>query len=354
MNVGAFFGGSIRFVSTCFERNDHFLVALILEFSSFEASDNYVEDEVSQICSGTDPTEGPGRLSVEQPGSMCFRGGQDCMVDCLPNANDSPVCLATVQTTSPMPSAVASEPTPAPSRMVPVTTSTPSTVSFPTGIPTLPLPVDSPTNPPVPDPTLPPVAVIDTNAPTDMPMRLMPVFQPASAPTRRPSRPSKPTMPPSAYHQHSHNCVEKGKSYGYYGIGDCNDPVNTDFGQKYPVPESGQLDTSGKQAKKPNGGNSKKGKDKKGSKKDGKPNGSGSPSHDGYSGQEHQSGDRDHYGIGASPYSSSSPEYEVGYTYAQPRTSDTFEKAPHDAANPQSMDGQSKRRQEGKERAPLY
>jgi hypothetical protein len=40
-------------------RNDHFLVVLVLEFSSFEAFDNYVEDEKSMICSGMDETQGP-------------------------------------------------------------------------------------------------------------------------------------------------------------------------------------------------------------------------------------------------------------------------------------------------------
>jgi hypothetical protein len=313
MNIGAFFGGDIRFVATCFERNDHFLVALILEFSEFEAFDNYAEDEVSQICSGMDAMEGPGRLSVEQPGSMCFQGGEDCMVDCLPNANDSPVCLADVQTT---PTAAVMEPSAAP------TTTNPS----PTMGPSSGQPVADPTAPPVPVPTAPPVSVSPTKTPTSMPLEMttMPVFQPVVSPTRRPSRPAKPTVRPSPYSS-PHFC--KPGSHGYYGIGDCDDPAYLDWNHKYPtIPAVSPSEVASKQPKKPSsGGSYKHEKEKKGSKKDSKASGSHSSFSEDGSYQPRNSRTPEQYGIGASDHYSSSTQYEksqfgIGYTYAQPRT----------------------------------
>jgi hypothetical protein len=185
MNIGAFFGGAVQFTQTCFERNNHFLVALILEFSTFVASDNYVDQEISQVCSGEDAEEGPGRLSVEQPGSLCFNGGEECLVDCLPNANDSPVCQArqAVGTSIPSPSP---------------TSSGASDTLAPTLVSTTPQPsillTDSPSARPagIAMPTLTPI----TSMPNPQPMTGMPVLVP-SLPTEPPiSIPSLPTSLP--------------------------------------------------------------------------------------------------------------------------------------------------------------
>lgn len=209
MNIGAFFGGDVRFTQTCFTRNNHFLVALILEFSSFEAFDNFVDEEVSQICSGQDAEEGPGRLSVEQPGSMCFRGGENCNVDCLPNANDSPVCLAQTGPETVAPSGVPSQngisppPTPVPTMDV---SDTPQPMSQPTPSPTgAQAPTDPPANPPVPEvPSPAPVAPVPVmpvpSTPTFPPFRPIPPrpSSPSRPPTRHPTRPVQPpTWPPS-------------------------------------------------------------------------------------------------------------------------------------------------------------
>ena len=186
MNIGAFFGGNVRFTQTCFVRNTHFLVALILELSTFEAFENYVEDEVSQICSGTNEDEGPGRLSVEQPGSMCFRGGEECLVDCLPNANDSPVCLSQVV-----------PPTIAPTEPV---TGVPEPTDPPTDpLPTeLPAPTPSPTEPAIPPQSPPPTDPSNPPGPTWAPLIPVPPGPTRPPPTRAPSMSSRvPTRPPS-------------------------------------------------------------------------------------------------------------------------------------------------------------
>ena len=95
-NIAAFFEADLRFVQTCFYRNNMFLVVLILEFSEWEAMDNYVEDEISSVCTGLDPELGPGRMSVEEPGALCYRGAEECVVECLNNANDLDTCTASI------------------------------------------------------------------------------------------------------------------------------------------------------------------------------------------------------------------------------------------------------------------
>jgi hypothetical protein len=189
MNIGAFFGGAIQFTQTCFERNNHFLVALILEFSTFVAFDNYVEEEISQICSGEDQEEGPGRLSVEQPGSLCFNGGEECLVDCLPNANDSPVCLARqgIGTSMPTQSPASSGPgdSPAPSILVtsnPTPSTSSSEPSSPPAVATQPTQVPTPSAPTTAEnPTARPVATQQPSTP--------------GVPSSVPLAPSIPTMP---------------------------------------------------------------------------------------------------------------------------------------------------------------
>lgn len=221
MNIGAFFGGAIQFTQTCFERNNHFIVALILEFSTFVAFDNYVDEEVSQVCSGEGEEEGPGRLAVEQPGSLCFKGGDECLVDCLSNANDSPVCQArqAVGTLIPSPSPTESGPanTLAPTRFVSTTPtlSTPSTTNSPSAIsapqPIMPMPVFVP--------------LVPTESPISVPSS--PTVPPITRPTiARPTfRPPTPIGQPVASKPHYHRppshqpptCQDEGKGHELSG-----------------------------------------------------------------------------------------------------------------------------------------
>ncbi|KAG7367462.1 hypothetical protein IV203_030133 [Nitzschia inconspicua] len=332
MNIGAFFGGDIRFVSTCFVRNNHFLVALILEFSEFEAFDNYVEDEISQVCSGMDAMQGPGRLSVEQPGSMCFRGGENCMVDCLPNANDSPICLADTQIISPMPTSSAVEPSlsPSPTR-IGSPSSSPTNLDPPTATPTVMQSVVDPTNAPSQVTTLTPVTAFPTKAPIGMPGQLttLPTFPPLlPLPTRPPNRPPKPTVRPTTYFP-PHHCHQKGKSktYGYYGIGDCNDSDYAMNNQESHNQGPFHSEQSNKKPKNSTSGSHKNEKESKGSKKGKNPSGRPPSSNNSNIVNHHQQhpSPPEHYGIGASEFYSSSGHFEksqfgIGYTYAQPRT----------------------------------
>lgn len=285
MNIGAFFGGAIQFTQTCFERNNHFLVALILEFSTFVASENYVDQEVSQICSGEGEEEGPGRLSVEQMGSLCFRGGEDCLVDCLPNANDSPVCLArqVVGTSTPSLSPAGSGPdvSPAPSVSAPMN---------PTPLPTLltPPPTSSPTampiatqqpvsSRPIPFPSEPTAPTLPSAMPAQLPS--VPTNPPMPAVQRPPFRPLRPTisaLPESPVHlspvHYAPTCT---------GKGDCHDDGNNKAN-----PDSGKQSNSHKSAKSQKTENSQK-KDKK-SKKDS----------NSQSSQDYSNDDESYYGIG--------------------------------------------------------
>ena len=197
MNIGAFFGGNVRFTQTCFVRNTHFLVALILEFSTFEAFENYVEDEVSQICSGMNEEEGPGRLSVEQPGSMCFRGGEECLVDCLPNANDSPVCLS--QDVPPTIAPTPADTTASNSPTDPITGAPGPTEPPSDPVPTeLPAPTPSPTEPFIPPQSPTPTGPSNPPSPTWAPLIPVPPGPTRPPPTRAPSMSSRvPTRPPS-------------------------------------------------------------------------------------------------------------------------------------------------------------
>jgi hypothetical protein len=300
MNLGAFFGADIRFTQVCFERNEHFLVALVLEFSGFEAFDNYVEDETSQICSGMDEEQGPGRLSVEQPGSMCFRGGEECLVDCLPNANDSPVCLADAEISSPMPSSsvTTSGPTDLP---VSVPTDAPEQPSNPPALPPT-GGTEPPSNPPVEPPTQ------GTEPPSNLPIPPTPSFQPLPTtppqpiptptlvsrptlpplqpvPTRPPSQkyptkpPSKPTgryptkspvfnQPPAVYEPPKYNPPPQKCQGGYYKDGcqeDSNHFPTRVKSSKSSTYDGGYGDTSSKQPKYPINSNSKSTKKSKSS-----------------------------------------------------------------------------------------
>ena len=340
MNIGAFFGGDIQFTQNCFIRNTHFLVALILEFSEFEASDNYVEDEVSQVCSGEDSEQGPGRLSVEQPGSMCFRGGDSCEVDCLPNINDSPVCLADVITTSsPMPTTSEAVPSPAPTKAptpAPAPTASPTARPVPTSPPT----PGNPTDPPAPgSPTDPPVFMpFAPFFPTTQPaMPVMPIcpscLQPSppsgpSKPTVRPPYygPSKPTVMSPTYRPPHHGCK-------YYGIGDegCSyygKHYKKSKSEKYQASQSLSPKKEPKDPSYPSKKSHKSSKDSKSqSSKDGYYYSHSQPKHPQYP---------LNYGIGGANHYSSNAQHEkshfgIGYSYSQPRT------AVHMAANHHSI-----------------
>lgn len=361
MNIGAFFGGDIRFVSTCFERNNHFLVALILENSEFEASGNYVEDEVSQICSGTDATQGPGRLSVEQPGSMCFQGGENCMVDCLPNANDSPVCLADTQLPSITPAPSGAEPSSPPTAGAPAFTSSPiSSIPFPTSSPSNPvLPTTNPTpEQSIVDPSFPPTPLSSTlpgtNLPTKAPTTVsappipMPGFQPVFSPTKQPSRPSRPTARPTTYPPPIY-CKEKGQSssYGYYGIGDCHDTNSGGNSQKYSTQDFHLSDPPNKESKSKVNASQKSEKESKRSKKEGKPKAPRPSSSNGGYNQQYPPRTPKYHGIGASQYYSSSnyekSQFGIGYTHTQTRTIGATHQTLTDDAGGSPLDGASQK-----------